>query len=152
MITYQKESFKDMCDSSGSYFKKHHEEVESYVEELPLDLDLDLYNLLEENYSLLCYTAREGEELIGYLCYVVNPQLHFKGCYSAQCDNFYIDPEYRGRKVSYDLMCFAEDDLCTLDIQTVMMNMKTKAMFEGLMQALNYDRSEVVYTKFIGNT
>lgn len=150
MITFQQETLDQSLGEMKPLFEKHYKEIAMYQDKIELNPDYDRYYELEKNGGLQIYTARDDEKLIGYTIYFTNKHLHYKDHLYAANDIIYVDPEYRGSLMAFDLLHFADEQLKELGVSVVTMHMKSYAPFETLMKACEYDKAEFIYSKYIG--
>jgi predicted acetyltransferase len=87
-------------------FPLHYEEL-CVTKDFPLAPDYDAYKRLADARMLRCITARVGEELIGYIIFVVQPHLHYMTCKTAFEDIYFIRKEYRKGRVGIRLFKYA---------------------------------------------
>ena len=148
MIEFQEEVYQEVIEELKPLFKDHYEEIAMYKDKIALNPDYDKYDTLGEH--LFIVTARDEGTLIGYTIFFVNNHLHYKDHMYAANDIIYIDPKYRHDVAAFEMMEYAEDLLKHMGVSVISMHMKAYAAFETLMKALNFDKAEFIYTKYIG--
>jgi len=152
MITYQKDTVENVFRDIGETFIKHHEEVESYAKEVPLDIDRGQYEALELAGVLHTVSVRDAGELVGYYVSIVMPHPHHKGSLFAVNDILYIDPEYRSSEVAAEMIIFAEEDLKEMDVTVMAFSMKVSHPFKSLAEMLGFEETDIVYSKYLGDS
>jgi GNAT superfamily N-acetyltransferase len=151
MITYQKDTVENVFRDIGDTFIKHHEEVESYTKDVPLDIDREQYEALEAVGALHAVSVRDDGELIGYYVSMVMPHPHHKGSLFAVNDIIYIDPEYRKSGVAAEMILFAENELRGAGVDVMTFSMKAAYPFKSLAKHVGFEETEIVYSKYIGD-
>lgn len=99
--------------------------------ELGLQLNHEMYFVLEEQGFLRLITARDEGELVGYLALLASEMNHHKGIYQATSDVIYVDPAYRDKGVAKAMLEFAFQDMKANGVE-----------FLNLAVNPNYDFSE----------
>lgn len=95
-ITFQIERWSDFYPDSKALFPAHWKELALNQDEVPLDIDVEGYERLEQLGILMILTARADGELIGYVLSFLMPHLHYKSS-GPMCvtDMYYVAPEFR---------------------------------------------------------
>lgn len=150
MIEYSLESFSDIVEDLKPIFEEHSSEVDIYQDVISLNPDYGTFITLDKLDKLRLIVARDKGRIVGYSMYVVNEHLHYKDHKYAVNDILFLDKEYRGGYTALELLDYAEAVLSEEGVSVITMNMKTHAKFETLMESLDYDRAEILYTKYIG--
>lgn len=153
-ITIQLESIKDVRYEADEILRKHWEEIALNKDTTPLDPNWELYLELDRLGLISLTTARYNGKLVGYFCYIVCPNLHYKSLKVADGDIFYIDSEYRGR-FAVRLLKESEKNLKALGCNKIFN--KTKKHFKNLhgvsagklFEACGYTEIESVFSKGI---
>jgi GNAT superfamily N-acetyltransferase len=118
---------------------------------MPLGLDSAIYLELERLGRLLVVTARKSGALVGYyIAIVIDHHPHNKdGGKVSNCDMFYVLPEHRRGGAGAKLLMRAEKELRNLGVRKA--SMSTKLHFENglLMDALGWEKTDVVRQKLL---
>ena len=150
MYRYSEESFLEVIDDIKPLVKDHSEEVDVYQEVVQFNPDYDTYEAMAEMGIIKFYTARaEDGELVGYSVMMVNQNPHYKDHLYGVNDIFYVHPDHRHTEVAPTLLKYTEDKMRELDVSVITMNMKTHQPFESLMDSLEWDKTEIVFTKLL---
>jgi GNAT superfamily N-acetyltransferase len=97
VISIQRERYSErICAELLPLVRANWAESPSCEPGLEVDPDFERYRKLDEADILLCFTAREGEELIGYVIYVVSTSRRHRTVLCGYGEAFYIKPDYRG--------------------------------------------------------
>lgn len=130
-------------------FPKHYEEL-CVTKDFPLEPDYEAYKRLADNGMLRCITCRVGEELVGYIVFIVQPHLHYKSCRTAFEDIYYIAPEYRKGRVGIKLFQYAEKvlkEMCKVD--RIILHTKVHMDNSRIFEYLGYKNSDKLFTKLL---
>lgn len=142
MITYQAEKFEDCFCDVEALFYDHWLEIAENKDTVPFDPDYEKYFILERSNMLRCFSARCGDEIIGYFVSFVQPHIHYKTTVYAMNDVVYIKPSYRGGTVGYRLFKNAMLDLKAIGVNRLVMHMKIKYEFRSLLTKLGFKQVE----------
>lgn len=115
----------------------------------PLDFDWDHYMLLWVNDKLTLITARENEELIGFVMYIVTFHPQYKSVLFATCNTLAVAPAHRGKGVATKLVKAAEPYLKMQGVKYVMHGARAVYSAEPLFPKLGFELHERYYSKVI---
>lgn len=96
MIEVRKEKWKDIWRECLPLMEQHNEEVREENPDLPFEIDVEGSLNLENLGMLDCFTARDNDQLVGYLFWFITPALESKGTNVASMGPFYVDPSFSG--------------------------------------------------------
>ena len=150
MATFQKELFTDYIDDALPLLLDHWSELALYQDKVPLNIDYEKYQQLEDLGVLHIYTAREEGYLVGYCVMMVNTNLHYKDHKYALNDVIYVDPRSRNKGLGRDLIQFTEEELGKEGVSVVMINTKNHRPFDGLLEKEGYILQDKLFSKYIG--
>ena len=108
---YTREAYEEVIDDIVTLLPEHHAELALYQDAIPLEPDLEFYRAASAANILRIYTARLGQDLIGYAIYLTRFHPHYKSHRWAVCDIVWIAPEHRNVGVGQGLYDFLERDL-----------------------------------------
>lgn len=149
-ITVSKEAFSDFIEEALPLVTEHWKEVSANRDKVPLSVDREKYLALEAAGKLFCFVARDNGELIGYNVFFVDTHIHYKETVFAANDAIFVKPEYRGRP-SLSLISFAEESLKKEGVSVIHYHMKIWKEFKKLMELFEYQETEIIYGKYIGD-
>jgi len=149
MITFQRESFKDLEEEIIPLWEQHYDEIASNKDVIKLDPNLGGYRAFDECGGLIILTLRDNGKLVGYSFFVLQMSLHYQTVIMAANDLFYVLPEYRGKMLGSKLMREAEKILKDLGVHQILMRTKSYANFGVLLERNGYEETEVHYRKLI---
>lgn len=145
-ITYQGELVSDLWGEVEPLLQEHWEEIAA-DKSIPLDPAKDQFQAMEDAGMLHCYTVRDIYTLIGYVCFVVTPGLHYKGSLQAHQDVLFLTPEYRRGRVGLKLLQYAEQRLAALGVEVAFHHVKRTNQVGRLLERLGYHLVDEVYAK-----
>ena len=147
MITYQVDDFVANRKELEPLFQLHWEEVARHKDTIKLDVDWDTYGVLEDAGILNTITCRDDSKLIGYIVFVVTPNLHYRQVVEAQDDILFMHPDYRGRGCFIKMLQFAEEFLVEIGAHALYINMKTAHDFSPILIRQGYQVMEKKFEK-----
>ncbi len=124
-LTFQRERAHELLTEARPLFEQHYLEVAHY-QDIPLDINEDLYRETEESGALRVFTARDCGELIGYGVYVVKRNPRYWGSVQAVQDLLFVDKSRRGALVGKRLNEFSYQRLKAEGVQVVYQHCKAK--------------------------
>lgn len=123
-LVYARETLAEVrCSGVDELLHRHWQEIAHYPD-IPLDVDWEAYEGAEAKGKLRAYTARADGEIIGYASYFVNHNAHYKSSLQAVQDVLYLAPEYRGGRIGFRLIRFADEQLRAEGTQAVYHHVK----------------------------
>tara|TARA_R100000544_G_C2210291_1_gene51545 strand:+ start:412 stop:882 length:471 start_codon:yes stop_codon:yes gene_type:complete len=152
MIEYRQENTAEAIDDLAELVFKHAAETDIYQEYFKLDPDFDQYKQFVEMGIYRVFTARDKGELIGYTCFYVGANPHYKSIVYATNDILYVLPAYRDSgkaEVIRSLFSLAEEELKQEGVEVITLNMKSHLPFEKLAEYMGYDKAEIMYSKYL---
>lgn len=156
-VTFHQEKLSAVKAEAEPLLRRHWEEIAMDRDVVPLDPNWALYGQLEADGMLSITTARDprievrGKDgaLIGYVCYIVAPALHYQSLVVADCDIFWLAPEYRGRMLGARLIAESEKPLPAMGANKVVNKVKLTHDAGSMFERLGYKAIERVYTKLL---
>jgi GNAT superfamily N-acetyltransferase len=115
----------------------------------PLDMDWPTYIEMERNGNVVVVGAYDNERLVGFVMYVVAPNLHHRTLKCAACDIIGVRPEYRNQHIARHLMAVAEKRMRDAGVHYISHQFRTDYETEPLFGKLGYDLIEQCYRKRI---
>jgi hypothetical protein len=132
---------------------EHWEEVGHY-KDIPIDMQWDKYQMLQDAGKLRCFTIRaplneEHKEtvLIGYAFFIVDYHLHYKHTMVASQDILYVRKPYRGIGKSFLNWC--DEQLGLEGVVTVTHHIKPWFDWSSMAEKLGYEKAETIYSRRI---
>jgi hypothetical protein len=148
MITYKADNWVDNLPAFQAISQSHYDEIET-LKEFPLDLDYDTYLALWNMGKLVFITAKENDELIGYIIFFVFPHMHSKNCLTAHEDIYFLKPEYRKGHNGIKLFKFAQEYLKSIGVDLILYCTKVEFDNSSLFKYLGCKPIDKVFTKLL---
>ena len=109
-----------------------------------LDPDWDRYALLENNNSLIIFTARLDGKLIGYNIFFLSMSLHYKTHYVATQNLIFIHPDKRGFGKYF--IFYSDEKLKEIGVKKIFYILKAANDWsEKLLKPLGYTLMDKIY-------
>ena len=148
MIQFQREKItKELFEESLPLLKRHYEEIAQF-KDIPLEVDINQYVLLDEAKITRLFTARKNGALVGYANYFVRKHPHFNSSVQALSDVLYIDSSYRGFGMSF--LRFCEVELTKEGVEQVYQSVNPEHDFGKLLERCGYVKADIQYSKKLG--
>jgi len=148
-MIYERETFESFIKDAEPLLEEHYKEIALYQDDIEYAPDFDAYRVMEAAGILHIMTAREDGVLLGYCVSFVHRHPHYKNDIFAINDVLYVHPEYRHGEVSGALLESVEEEMTAAGVSVMTFHMKTHKPFEALMDHLEYDKAEYLYSKLI---
>lgn len=152
MITYQSEPFSTFYADAKKLIAAHWDEVATFSDVRKLMVDEDGFLKADALGLLICTTARDAGDLIGYVVgYITAPQ-HTKDTKRAGVNYYFIDTQHRGSGV-FSALCVAfEDEARSRGAVDCSNRQKLKNGVpanapDRFFEAMGYDKESVVWVK-----
>lgn len=146
MYNIQEESIISCREELDTISKINWEETANYNTGF-IGADWGLLEKLEEIDSTKFYTVRDGDKIIGYALFIVNPMINREGYLVANNNVIFVLKEYRNEGIGDSLLKYIEDDLRKMGVYIVGIPLKKES---PLMERNGYMLDEYNYTKRIG--
>lgn len=146
-MKFQREKAQTFIPEAKDLFLIHWNEVAHY-KDIPLDIDVEMYNKMEDFGVLRIYSARDEEnKVIGYSFYILKNNAHYKKSFQASQDIIFIHPKKRGFGKEFINWC--DGELRKEGVQVVYHHVKAKKElnFGPLLEKLNYELVDLIYGK-----
>lgn len=147
MIVFAREDLAAMREAMA-LVQDHHEEVDLYQDKVKMIPHWEAYEGMEKYGNLIIFTMRDEGELIGYSVFHLIQHLHYAETVFAANDVVYIKPEVRGKK-TFEFFKWCEAYMSEY-AQVITYNFKEQHPHDELVEALEMDKYEIVYSKYIG--
>jgi hypothetical protein len=148
MITYKIDDWMENLPKFKALSVDHYDEIE-VLKEFPLDLDFDTYESIYRSGKLVFVTAKDGDELIGYIVFFVTPHIHSKNCLTAHEDIYFLKPEYRKGHNGIKLFKFAQEHLKSIGVDLILYCTKVEFDNSSLFKYLGCKPIDKVFTKLL---
>ena len=149
MIKYQQEFLSQVQSDIEPLIRLHWEEIALNQDNIKLNPDWESYANLESEGKLKIFTARDGDNLVGYFVTVLGRNIHYKDHVFASNDVIYLHKDYRKgfagiRLIKFAKKCLSEDGISVLTINT-----KVHQPFDKVLERLGFNLIERVYSSYL---
>lgn len=151
MFIIKEEKFKDCIKDLQPLLQDHYEEIALLKDKIKLNPDFDRYVALEEAGALSMVIARIEGEVVGYQISFIYPHIHYQDHLIGVNDIFYVTPEFRKTGLAEELLSRTENILKDKGVSVTVLNMKANHAFEKLCVGQGMFKTELVYSKYIGD-
>lgn len=151
MTTFQLEKWAVLIADGKEIFAKHYDELSLEKDRIPLGMDFDTYQDMENRGILHVLSCRKDGTLIGYyIAIVINHHPHYKtsGPVSTT-DMFYILPEHRTGGCGARLLMMAEKTLRERGVHKAFISVKLKMDHSALLEKLGWTATDKVFAKIL---
>lgn len=148
MITYKIDNWMENLPVFKQIVKNHYEEIET-LKEFPHDFDYDAYENLWNMGRLVFVTAKNNDELVGYIVFFVGPHMHSKNCITAHEDIYFLKPEYRRGRNGIKMFQFAQEYLKKKGVDLILYSTKFEFDNSSLFKYLGCKPIDKVFTKLL---
>jgi len=148
MITYKIDDWMENLPKFKAISVEHYDEIET-LKEFPLDIDYDTYESIYKAGKLVFVTAKDGDELVGYIVFFVMPHIHSKNCLTAHEDLYFLKPAYRKGHNGIKMFQFAQEHLKNIGVDLVLYATKFEFDNSSLFRYLGCKPIDKVFTKLL---
>lgn len=145
MILIHAENFA-VVEQNQHLIDEHWEEVASKDGGRQLNIDWDMFRLLEKIGNLVTIVAREDGEVVGYAVFVISKQLHAKDMLIAENDALFLKKEHRKGRAGIILIKESQRILGEM-YKNIMVawHVKPKLDFSNILIKLGYGKLDTIY-------
>jgi len=147
MITYNVETLTDnLIEEVTPILEAHRQELQSHP--MKLNPQWDKYKLMEQLDSFMWLIARdESGAIVGYVAFIISPNLHYKDYIYAIEDVFYVVQDKRGTRIGINLVKKSEELLKERGVDIITHHAKLTNNFSPFLQRLGYNVTETMLAK-----
>jgi len=150
MITYAIEALAEVEQEIRPLASKQWDELRyAPLDEEEFNPDIAGLLALEAVGSLLVFTARHQDELVGYLILLCSELVNHAGVYHASENAMYVDKAYRKAGVATSLITHAEATCKEHGVKYLSFTVTPEFDYSPMLTATGYLQTEVVHTKRI---
>ena len=146
---FAQEKLSEIREEAFPLLLRHWGEIALNKDGTPLDPDWRKYKLLEDAGMFHVTTMRIGGELVGYVAFVVTPNLHYRTMIVAQDDIFYLAPEHRKGRLGLDLLAAAHGAVIAAGANKIVHHHKHHMDLGPVFRRLGFDFIEHTYAKTV---
>ena len=148
-MEFTTERFADIRHEIQPLLGAHWDEIACKTICGPLDVNEDVYRLLEQSGALHITTAREQGRLVGYAAYIVGANAHYKTRIMAEADVFYMHPSQRRGTAGIRLLKAAEAALHARGAHIIVNKVKVSHDVGPIFARMGYHHVENVWMKAV---
>jgi hypothetical protein len=146
-MRFAREPVWDLWNEVLPLLTAHWKEIARY-QDIVLNVDMKLYEMVEDSGGLRVFTARDhAYQLIGYACYFVRHNGHYKDSLQAVQDVLYIAPEKRRGWMPVKFIKWCDQQLTADGVQVVHHHVKLAHNFGPVLEHLGYEPVETIYSR-----
>ncbi len=145
-MRFARESLSQVRGEVGPLLEAHWTEIAHYTD-IALNPDWEFYELMDGDGRLRIFTARDDGKLVGYACFFVGPNRHYKQSIQAVQDVIFLHPAYRGARLGAGLILFADEQCRSENIQVIYHHIKAAHDFGPLLVNCGYGLVDLIYAK-----
>ena len=149
MIRIAQEDFAGWHAEGAPLFRAHWEEVGTFRDAVPLDVDVERIIELERAGLWLSWTVRDAGVLVGYVCVLVTPHLHYRSTPQAFVDVVYLVPAVRGGGLGRRVLRQVMDALGHAGVRKIVLHVKLSHDFGPLLEQLGFVATETNYERLL---
>lgn len=149
MIRYAEEFLPDVVDEIYDCNVLHFEEVTDDSDKLEFSPNYEAYCTLAEQGILHLVTARDDDNLVGYIVSYVMPHMQHSNTMFAIHEAYFLKREYRKGFAGYKLLKFAEKIVKMYNVEVIMLGVKARHDIKPIMDRLGYVLEEKTYMKIL---
>ena len=146
---YRVERWRDLKGEMLPLLSAHWREVALNHKEVPLDIDHERYDAMDDAGALHIVAVRRDGMLIGYHVAIVSGHLHYKSTLHGITDVYWIAPECRHGVTAMRMFQAVERELKALGVRKLFTATKLHIFQGPLFERLGYRPVETLYAKLI---
>ena len=151
MITFAREDFGPLYPEMLPLLEMHYKEIAWNIDNIPLDVDVEKYQALDESGVLFCFSARDKGKLVGYAAFLLHPHPHYKSTMFASNDVIFLLKSHRGKKIGVDFLEFCCAELKAFGAQVTAIRIKDCLNWSPLAQSIGFESVESTLLKWMGD-
>lgn len=152
MQVFSLEKLSDCMAEIQPILRNEHWEEVGHYKDIPIDMQWDKYQALQEIGKLRCFTVREpmNQEfketiLEGYAFFIVDKHLHYKNTLVASQDILFVRKPYRG--IGKEFLKWCDEQLKLEGVVTVTHHAKPWFNYGELFEKMGYEKAETIWAR-----
>ena len=152
MITFQSELLLDFYKDAAKQLSEHWDEVGTLKSARDYRPDVATYLEIEKRGRIICVTARDGADLVGYAVGIVGPDLHAAGQNICITDIYRVAPHVREQGIGQMLFDYYASVARKYGCATMTNRQKLDAdgkpiASDEFFKRLGYQKTEIVWIR-----
>lgn len=145
MFTYTEERIDQIQTELETLLTDHWDELAVNKDQRPLNVDWDKYKTLQDEDVCKVVTVRKDGTLVGYACFMIVTNLHYKNWKVATCDVYYVTPSERKSGLGLEFFKVLIKYFDKLGVNSICVHDKIKKPHTKLFEALGFTAIETTY-------
>lgn len=142
------QDFKTLCEGMTI---SHWDELCRDKEKIPLNVNWEEYQDLEDRDKLLTVLILTDNAIIGYGLFTIFYPTHYCDSLHAINNAVYLDPAYRNYGIGGKFIKYLEEKFQTRGVKRIYFNTKVQTALSGILEHYDYQPEEIIYSKYIGD-
>ena len=147
MMVFAQEKLSKIRHEAMPLLLRHWNEIALNKATTPLDPDWTTYRAIEDAGVFHVTTARLDGQLIGYVSFLIYPNLHYRTVVTAQDDIFFLAWEHRRGRTGILLLEASHRAMKALGATRIVHHHKDHLDLGPLFRRLGFDLVEHVYSR-----
>ena len=148
MVSFQVERWSEFWPEGVKHFPAHYDELSLDKGKFKLAPFWERYAELDNAGVVVVFTARVEGELVGYLCMMILPHLHYASAGNmAHTDMYFVAQEHRKGGLGARLFLFAQSELKKRGCVKMYTSCKVHQDHSAMFKALGFTLSDYFFTK-----
>jgi hypothetical protein len=144
-LIYQVEPLAGCIEEVKKHAYAHWEEVASFKDSRPLDVEWESYLKFEQLGQLLLATARSDVALVGYVAMFVRSDLHSRGVFAAEAAFYYVEKRPMRGLVQRNLIRFVCRYLRERGVHFIRFRNKMAHSNSAILENIGFVADEALY-------
>jgi hypothetical protein len=149
MVTFQREMLFEVAGEVDDLLQCHYQELTLNKDRVKLKPMWAEYRILEELGRFVVFTARDGDNLVGYSAFFVQQHLHYADLKTAINDVLYLHPDYRQGRTGIRLLQHCEAALKADGVDKLCWHAKLDTALIPILHRLDYKTEEISLGKML---
>lgn len=145
---FQVEPFAALITELHPLHEAQWRETEMHRHGLPFNPDYEAGKALERAGTLIQFTARRHDELVGHMRMYLQRSVHTQTLFAHE-DTVFVVPEHRGGLLGLALVRYAEKQLRGLGVREVRFDTKHSNKADAILRRLRYEPVATRWSKII---
>jgi len=150
-MDFQRETLFDVIEEVQPLLDAHYLELAKNRERVKLDPDWTRYAEMERAGTMLLFTARKDQRLIGYAAFFACPHPHYRDLMLVSNDLLFLDAEHRVGRTGVRLIKFCEEQVRAQYSGEVCItwHAKEQTTLAAILPRMSYGVQDIVFSKLL---
>jgi len=142
MIEFSRCPFQ-IVEDNFHLIEQHWQEVVS--DKRDLAPHWEFFREAEKGKHLICFSAKNGDELAGYAVFLIQPDLHSRHTLLAYNDAVFMRRDCRKNGTGKAFLEYCDQELAKSGINLILWHVKPKRDFSGVLKTMGYQEFSTIY-------